>query len=129
MVLTLALKDLAAGQLNYLVADFAKQAGVTNEDFAKLAEACEKLGPLITNPEIKSCAAALEKSGFLACHPAAQTALMVHVGELYTGIAWNGIREACRPGQAPHSLDTLMAAARKAARVLRKPSAAVEGHS
>jgi hypothetical protein len=43
----------------------------------------------------------LRKSGFLDCKPAAQVAVLAHIGACYAGIQYAGVREATVNGEGP----------------------------
>ena len=44
---------------------------------------------------------ALERHGWYEVEPAAQIVIMAYLGQLYTGMAWVGIREATLGGEGP----------------------------
>lgn len=61
---------------------------------------CRYLASAIHEPTLPM-GEALIKSGFLACKPAAQVAVMAMIGTCYAGIQHAGIREASVGGEGP----------------------------
>jgi len=61
---------------------------------------CCYLASAAQEPEL-SLFEGLKKSGFLDCKPAAQVAVMAHIGACYAAIQYAGVREATINGEGP----------------------------
>lgn len=69
---------------------------------------CSYLASAVNEPNL-AMEAALHKSNFLACKPAAQVAIMAMIGVCYAGIQFAGIRDASVAGDGPlYTVETLM---------------------
>jgi hypothetical protein len=90
--------DLVAGRLEdqqwVELTEVLTRENVSMDDLGEACGCyCTYLASAATNPEL-SMQASIEASGFFACKPAAQVAVMATIGTAYAGIQFAGIRDA-----------------------------------
>jgi hypothetical protein len=83
------------------LASLLRQNKVSMEQVGEACAAyCRYLNMAITAPKV-SVFDALEQSGFFACPPMAQVAVMATLGQVFSGIQHVGVREATLQGDGP----------------------------
>lgn len=103
------------------LAEIIKHYDVSRDDLAKACEAMVVFvvgaaEPGLTMHEL------LTQAGFFTIKPAAQIAYMATVGQIVTGVYWQGARLASITGKGPcRGLEDYLAAGRETARLLRLP--------
>jgi hypothetical protein len=112
---------LEPGKIEPWLQDYLDFHEIGGEELCSALAAYLKFCELALSPELGSPKVALEKSGFLACHPAAQTAVCAKLGQIVTGAFWAGIRSSTPDGKVPPTVSALAEHAETAVRELSKP--------
>lgn len=73
---------------------FLKLAGVTQDHLLHTHACYFEFMRLSLIPEVRTPLLAMQESGFMACHPAAQLVVVAKLGQIATGAFWAGSREA-----------------------------------
>jgi hypothetical protein len=104
------------------LAELLKSHNITMEQLGEACAAyCRYLSMAVTEP-LLPVHRALEHSGFLACPPMAQVALMATIGQVFTGIQHVGVREATISGDGPvMNMGELVAEGQRVLKFLRRP--------
>ena len=115
------------------VGDYLRYTDTTVEDIGVSAQAlADGIADFIGDLAIESPKDALEKSGFLSSNPAAQLVICAKIGQMFTGMYFNAIRDVTPMGGEPPVQKDLEVLANEAARVAETlaeeiTAAAVEG--
>jgi hypothetical protein len=81
------------------VGDYLRHTGTTVDDIGETAKClADGIADFIGDLSIESPNDALEKSGFLASNPAAQLVICAKIGQMFTGMYFNAIRDVTPMG-------------------------------